>query len=116
MIDSITDEQAPEPNWSALLPVASELQHWVNTLPVWREDSWESWAEFSRRHGKCEQELAMRLRRMPGCTIVRSTNGSATTLTLAGIEVRAQGGLATACRDWVARVQGAVLNATRAPG
>jgi len=52
---------------------------------------------------------------MPGCTIARSPNGSTTTLTLVGIEAKAQGGLAAACRNWVAEVQRADLGYSRLP-
>ncbi|TNC51608.1 hypothetical protein FHG66_05465 [Rubellimicrobium rubrum] len=108
MSDTSSGEPAPEPNWAALLPVANELQRWVGVMPVWSEDSWQSWEQFSRHHGKLEQELARRLRLLPGCNIARSTSGSATTLSLAGVEVRAQGGLAGACQAWIARVRGSV--------
>ncbi len=108
MSDKVATEPAPELNWSALLPVANELQRWVGMMPVWTENSWQSWEEFSRHHGKLELELAKRLRRLPGCVIARSTNGSATTLSLAGVEVRAQGGLVEACRAWIANVRASV--------
>jgi hypothetical protein len=52
---------------------------------------------------------------MPGSTIVRSPNGSTTTLTLAGVEAKAQGRLAVACRSWVAKVQRADLDGPRPP-
>ena len=105
MMDDGAEGVTPEPDWAALVPVAKELQRWVNTLPIWSDQSSESWEQFSRRHGKDELELAKRLRRLPGCTIARSTSGSATTLTLGGVEVRSQGGLTAACRDWIALVQ-----------
>jgi hypothetical protein len=104
-----------EPNWKALLLVAYELQRWVDALPVWSVQSSEDWSGFSRRHAKGEQVLAGRLRRMPGCTIARSTNGATTTLILAGVEARAQGGLAAACRNWIAKVQRAALALSRTP-
>ena len=113
MINDEAEERAPEPNWLALVPVANELQRWVSTMPVWTENSWETWADFSRRHAKDEQELAKRLSRMPGCTIARSNNGSSTTLSLAGVEVRSQGGLASACRDWIGRVRQGVPRGLR---
>ena len=109
-------EPASEPNWAALVPVAKELQRWVNTIPVWSDQSWESWEEYSRRHGKEEQVLAKRLRRLPGCMIARSTSGSATTLALAGVEVRSQGGLTAACRDWITMVQKSALKKPAATG
>jgi hypothetical protein len=99
------DEPTPERNWRALLMVAGELQRWVNSMPIWREQSTESWAEYSRRHMTREQELTAKLHRMPGCTLKRSTNGSATTLLLAGIEVRSLGGPAAACKDWITTVR-----------
>jgi hypothetical protein len=102
-------DEALEPNWQALLRVARELQRGVDALPVWSEQSGEAWAAFSRRLGKQEQDLADKLRRMPGCTIVRSQNGSATTLTLAGVEAKAQGGLAAACRRWITKVERSAL-------
>jgi hypothetical protein len=108
---------APEPNWPALLPVARELQAWVNALPVWSEWSQEAWSDFKRRHGKAEQELGERLRRLPGCTIAHSPNGSTTTLMLAGVEARAPGGLSAACRNWIVQVQRAAAHAaSRPPG
>jgi hypothetical protein len=63
-----------------------------------------------------EQELAKRLRRLPGCTIARSTSGSATTLSLGGVEVRSQGGLTAACRDWIAMLQTSALKKPLATG
>ena len=113
MSDEHVHEGALEPNRRALLRVAQELQRGVDALPVWSEQSGEAWAAFSRRHGKQEQELAEKLRRMPGCAITRSSNGSTTTLTLAGVDARAQGGLAAACRGWIAKVQRAALAASR---
>jgi hypothetical protein len=110
MINERLPEDALEPNWPALLRVARELQRGVDALPVWSEQSGEGWAAFSRRLGKQEQGLGERLRRMPGCTIARSPNGSTTTLTLAGVEAKAQGGLAAACRNWIAKVQRAALS------
>ena len=106
-------EGAPEPNWPALLPVAKELQRWVDSLPVWSEASGETWQAFSRRLGKHELGLAERLGRMPGCTVARSPNGSTTTLILAGVEARAQGGLGAACRTWVAKIQRADPSGSR---
>lgn len=115
----MSDEPRPqgemEPNWPALLPVAQELRRWVDQLPVWSEASGETWQAFSRRLGKHEQDLAGKLRRMPGCTITRSPNGSTTTLILAGVEAKAQGGLAAACRTWFAKVLRGGLEATRPP-
>jgi hypothetical protein len=105
MIDGTAGGSAAEPNWAAPLPVARELQRWVNTIPTWSDQSSESWEQFSRRHSKDEQDVTKRLRRLPGCTIARSTSGSATTLSLGGVEIRSQGGLAVACRDWIATVQ-----------
>ena len=116
MNDEHLHEGALEPNWPALVRVAHELQKWVDALPVWSESSGEAWQAFSRRLGKQEQELAERLRRMPGCTIARSPNGATTTLLLAGVEAKAQGGLAAACRGWIAKVQRAALAASRPPG
>lgn len=92
-------------NQKALLAVAQELQRWVARLPIWSEASGEAWQTFSRPLGKHELELAETLGRLPGCTITRSTNGATTTLTLAGVEAKAQGGLGAACRSWVAKVQ-----------
>ncbi len=105
MTDEEVEQRASGPNWAALVPVANELQRCVSTMPVWTENTGDTWADFSRRHAKDEQELAKRLSRMPGCTIARSNNGSSTTLSLAGVEVRSQGGLASACRDWIGRVR-----------
>jgi hypothetical protein len=102
-------EPTSEPNWAALVPVARELQRWISTIPVWSDQSWESWEQFSRRHGKDEQELAKRLRRLPGCTITRSTSGPAITLFLGGVEVRSQRGLTAACADWIGMVQKSAL-------
>ena len=107
--------EMPEPNREALLPVAQELQRWVDRLPIWSDTSGEAWPAFKRRLGKQEQEVAERLGRMPGCTIARSSNGSTTTLTLAGVEVKAQGGLAAACQSWVAKVQKGEPGRSRTP-
>jgi hypothetical protein len=115
MLNEPRSEATSEPNWPALLPVARELQAWVNALPVWSEWSQETWSAFKRRHGQAEQELTERLRRMPGCTIARSPNGSTTTLTLAGVEARGPGRLEVACRNWIAQVQKAAHAATRPP-
>ena len=116
MMDHAVGGPASKPNWAALVPVAKELQRWVNTIPIWSDQSWESWEQYSRRHGKDEQELAKRLRRLPGCTIARSTSGSATTLSLGGVEVRSQGGLTAACRDWIAMVETSALKKPTAAG
>jgi hypothetical protein len=99
--DERTDKTAQERNWKALLAVADELERWTATMPIWSEQSWESWEDFSRRHGKRERDLAKVLGRMPGCTIIRTSNGSATTLNLGGVQVRSVGGLAGVCRDWI---------------
>jgi hypothetical protein len=115
MNDRHLPEEARELDWDALLPVAHELRRWVDRLPVWSEASGETWSAFSRRLGKQEQELAEKLARMPGCRIARSPNGSTTTLTLAGVEAKAQGGLAAACRSWVAKVQRATLGGSQGP-
>ena len=109
MIDEDPHNAYVGPNWRALLRVAQELQRGVDGLPVWAEHTGEAWPAFKRRHGQGEQELAERLRRMPGCTVLRSTNGSSTTLRLAGLEAKAQGGIAAACRSWTAKVQRAAL-------
>ena len=105
MIDEPADQPTPERNWGALLTVADELERWTATMPIWSDRSWEAWEDFSRRHGSREQDLAKMLRRMPGCLIMRSNNGSATTLSLGGVEVRTVGGLAEACRAWSAWVR-----------
>jgi hypothetical protein len=96
----------PEPNWQALLAVATELERWLATMPTWSDQSWEAWEVYSRRHSKREQELAKRLARLPGCTITRSANGAATTLLLGLVEMRSHTGLTGACRDWIAEVRG----------
>ncbi len=111
MIDDQLQEGKPPPNSPALLRVAHELQKGVDALPTWSERSGEAWADFARRQGKAEQDLADRLRRMPGCTIARSPNGSTTRLTLAGVEAKALGGPAAACRGWIAKVQRQALGA-----
>ena len=116
MNDGHLHEGGPEPNWQALLLVAHELKRWVDALPAWSEQSGEDWSGYSRRHAKGEQVLADRLRRMPGCTLVRSPSGSTTTLTLAGVEAKARGGPAAACRNWRAKVQRGALAVPRIPG
>ena len=59
---------------------------------------------FLRPLGKQELESAEKPRRIPGCTITRSSNGTTITLTLAGVEVKAQGGLTVACQSGAAKV------------
>ena len=115
MIDGHPQEGALEPNWPALVQVAHELQKWVDALPVWSERSGEAWSAFKRRSGEAEQNLAAMLQRMPGCTITRSPNGSTTTLTLDGVEAKAQGGPAAACQNWIAKVQRGELGRSRPP-
>ena len=107
MIDNGHDHPggAPEPDWGALSRVAFELRTWVDALPAWSERSAEDWASPTRRSAQAETALAGRLRRMPGCSIARSPNGASTTLILAGVEVRAQGGIAKACQGWIAKVE-----------
>ena len=108
-------DEVLEPNLDALRPVAKELQRWVDRLPLWSEASGEARQAFKRRTGKQELELAEKLRRIPGCTIARSSNGATITLTLAGVEVKAQGGLAAACRTWVAKMQRGEPGRSRTP-
>ena len=105
---------ALEPNWPALVPVAQELRRWVDRLPVWSDASGEARSTFKRRLGKQELDLAEKLRRIPGCTITRSPNGS-TTLTLAGLEATAQGGLAAGYRSWIIQVRRAELGLSGPP-
>ncbi len=109
MINGHVPHIALAPNWPTLLPVAHELQRGVDALPVWFGHTGEAWSTFKRQYEQKEQELAARLCRMPGCTIARSPNGSTTTLILAGVEAKAQGGPAAACRNWIAKVQRAAF-------
>ena len=115
MTDKQANAGASEPDWQALLRVAGELQRWVDAFPIWSESSGEAWLAFLRRHGTGEKTLEERLRRMPGCTIARSPNGSTTTLSLARVEARSPGGLAAACRSWIDKVQRTALGVLHPP-
>ena len=94
-----------EPNWQVLLPVARELERWLNALPIVPLDARETWEEFSKRQKRREAELIARLRRMPGCILAKSPQGSSATLHLAGVEVTSPGGLTGVCREWIAQVR-----------
>ena len=96
---------APEPNWQALLPVARELERWVNALPALTVEARETWGEFAERQRRGEAALAARLQRMPGCTIAISPQGLKTSLVLAGVEAASFSGLAGVCREWIAQVR-----------
>lgn len=91
-----------------LLALADLIESWGAALPRWDSQVVEPWFVFVERAYKAETDLAERLRRLPTCRIFMCPVRENVSLTLAGIRVETDKGLAAVCRAWAreARVHG----------
>lgn len=69
-------------------------------MPRWDSQVSEPWFEFVERAYRAETGLAARLRRLPTCRLSMCPVREQVSLTLAGISVDTEKGLAAACRAW----------------
>lgn len=83
-----------------LLALAEVMEGWAATLPRWDSQVTEPWFVFVERAYMAETGLAERLRQLPTCRLVMCQIRERVSLTLAGISVRTDQGLAAACRAW----------------
>jgi hypothetical protein len=92
-----------------LFQAADLLEQWANALPKRGSDGKEVWYEFLDRRYEAEVALIERLRQAPGCRLETCSLRREIRLTLAGITVHTDQGLASALREWarVARVRAA---------
>jgi len=100
----------------ALLPAAIKIESlagvmegWAAALPRWDAQVTEPWFTFVERAYEAETALAERLRRLPTCRLFMCPIRQDVTLSLAGISIESDQGLAGACRAWArsARERGA---------
>ncbi|TNC74891.1 hypothetical protein [Rubellimicrobium roseum] len=88
-----------------LLTAADRLEEMVKALPRWNPQAGERWDEFLERSYEAEMNLANELRRVANCRLTMCSRRSRVDLTLAGISVTTNRGLARACLDWVEEVR-----------
>ena len=90
---------------SSYLLAADRLEEWAAELPRWHPGSNELWHEFLDRLYEADRALAARLRRLPTCELWMCPTRTAIELSLGGIRIRSEKGLAAACRIWAAEVR-----------
>lgn len=95
-----TDEKT-----SGLLVAADHLERWAESLPRWSEASQEPWYVFVDRRYEAEMSLIERLQRVPRCRIKFCPARMHVDLTLGGISVSTDQGLAAAFRGWARRAR-----------
>lgn len=88
-----------------LLALADLMEGWAAALPRWDSQVTEPWFDFLERAYKAETSLAERLRRLPTCRLVMCLLREQVSLTLAGISVSSEQGLAAACRAWAQKAR-----------
>ena len=87
------------------LALADLLEYWAETVPVWGPASTDPWYVFAERRYEAEKALMERLRPLPTCSIRGDEASTSVSLTLAGLQVRSQAGVAEACRAWAAKIR-----------
>jgi hypothetical protein len=90
---------------AAFLRAAEQLERWVEELPRWTEAGEELWWEFLDRRFEAETRLLERLRKAPQCQLDTCSARLRVELTLAGLRVSTDDGLAAALRAWARLVR-----------
>ncbi len=85
---------------AAFLAAADQLESLAEALPRWSQDGQEPWYVFVDRRYEAETALIERLRRSPNCRLKACPVRMHVDLTLGGISVTTDQGLASACREW----------------
>ena len=88
-----------------LLALAGLIEGWADALPRWDSQVTEPWFVFLERAYKEETSLAERLGRLPTCRLTMCSVREQISLTLAGISVRTDQGLAAALRAWARKAR-----------
>ncbi len=88
-----------------LLALAELMEGWAAALPRWDSRVTEPWFVFLERTYKAETALAERLGRLPTCRLSMCPVREQVHLTLAGISVSTEQGLAAACRAWAQKAR-----------
>lgn len=83
------------------LVAADRLEQMAKALPRWNPHAGERWDIFLTRSYESEKALAAELRRTPGGKLFMCEIRQRVDLTLGGISVHSEHGLARACLDWV---------------
>lgn len=97
-------EDGSQPS-AQLLALADLMESWAAALPRWDSQVTEPWFVFLERAYKAETGLAERLRRLPTCRLAMCPIRAQISLTLAGISVSTDQGLAAACRAWAQKAR-----------
>jgi len=95
-----TTQSAGSQPSAQLLALAELMEGWAAGLPRWDRRVTEPWFVFLERAYKAETALAERLGRLPTCRLVMCPVRENISLSLAGIGVSTDQGLAAACRAW----------------
>ena len=82
------------------LALAELMESWADALPRWDSQVTEPWFVFLERAYKAETGLAEHLGRLPTCRLVMCPVREQVSLSLAGIGVSTDQGLAATCRAW----------------
>ena len=90
---------------SDLLSVADHLDRWADSLPGWSQDGQEPWYVFVDRRYEAEVAIIERLRRSPNCRLRTCPVRMQVDLTLGGISVSTDHGLAAALQEWARRTR-----------
>ncbi|WP_210529650.1 hypothetical protein [Rubellimicrobium arenae] len=100
-------DSASQPG-AQLTALAELMDNWGAALPRWDSQVAEPWFFFLERAYSAETGLAERLRRLPTCRLSMCPLREQVRLSLAGISVETDRGLAAACQAWAqeARVLG----------
>jgi hypothetical protein len=88
------------------LALADLLEHWAAAVPMWDPEDGEPWYVFADRRYSLEKSLERRLRALPTCSLwMDDSTGTHVELSLAGIRVRSEACIASACRAWAAEIR-----------
>ena len=88
-----------------MLAVAELLERWADALPRGRVQGSERWDVYLERRYEADMALAKRLLGLPTCRLSMCPMREQVTLTLAGVRVSTERGLAAACREWAHAVR-----------
>ena len=87
------------------LAAADQLEAWAESLPRWSQGGQEPWYVFLDRSYEAEVAIIERLRRSPNCRLRTCPVRMQVDLTLGGISVSTDQGLAAALQEWARRTR-----------
>jgi hypothetical protein len=90
---------------AAFLAAADQLDRWAEDLPRWHKGGNEPWWEFLDRRYAAETQLIEGLRKAPQCQLDTCPARLRVELTLGGLRVSTDKGLAAALLAWAKLVR-----------